>query len=158
MRQGGGRHACFTHCGRGIVAGPSQIEARIRVLGRALRIDTHVARDVLTPRCWTGSHLPCLLMAFDVEASRQGGAQFSEPHVACNGLSLALRFTRIRRDTAPFHGEGRRSNLKLARDIMTPDPACCSPNTTLDEVAKLMVQNNCGEIPIVDASDPPTGV
>jgi CBS domain-containing protein len=49
-------------------------------------------------------------------------------------------------------------NSKLARDIMTPDPACCSPSTTLDEVAKLMVQNDCGEIPIVDASDRPIGV
>lgn len=47
---------------------------------------------------------------------------------------------------------------KLARDLMTPDPACCSVNATLDEVAKLMVQNDCGEIPIVDASDRPIGV
>lgn len=47
---------------------------------------------------------------------------------------------------------------KQARDVMTPDPACCSPNTTLDQVAKLMVQNDCGEIPIVDAADQPIGV
>ena len=47
---------------------------------------------------------------------------------------------------------------KLARDVMTPDPACCSPNTTLDLVAKMMVQNNCGEIPIVDTSNRPVGV
>lgn len=47
---------------------------------------------------------------------------------------------------------------KLARDIMTANPACCTVNTTLDEVAKLMVQNDCGEIPVVDASDQPIGV
>ena len=47
---------------------------------------------------------------------------------------------------------------KLARDVMTPDPACCSPSTTLDQVAKMMVQNNCGEIPIVDTSSQPIGV
>lgn len=47
---------------------------------------------------------------------------------------------------------------KLARDVMTPDPACCSPAATLDQVAQLMVQNNCGEIPIVDTSDRPVGV
>jgi CBS domain-containing protein len=41
---------------------------------------------------------------------------------------------------------------------MTPDPACCSPSTTLDQVAKMMVQNNCGEIPIVDRSSRPIGV
>jgi len=47
---------------------------------------------------------------------------------------------------------------KLARDIMTPDPACCSPNTTLDQLAKMMVQNDCGEIPIVDVANRPIGV
>jgi CBS domain-containing protein len=47
---------------------------------------------------------------------------------------------------------------KLARELMTPDPACCSPTATLDEVAQLMIQNDCGEIPIVDASDRPIGV
>jgi len=41
---------------------------------------------------------------------------------------------------------------------MTPNPACCSPNTTLDQVAKLMVQNNCGEIPILDSAKHPVGV
>jgi len=47
---------------------------------------------------------------------------------------------------------------KVARDVMTPDPACCSPTTTLDQVAKMMVQNNCGEIPIIDHLDRPIGV
>ena len=46
----------------------------------------------------------------------------------------------------------------LARDIMTPDPACCTPHTTLDEVAKLMAHNDCGEIPVIDTSDQPIGV
>ena len=47
---------------------------------------------------------------------------------------------------------------KLARDVMTPNPACCGPHATLDEVAKLMVANDCGEIPVVDASEQPIGV
>ena len=47
---------------------------------------------------------------------------------------------------------------KLARDVMTPNPACCGPNATLDEVAKLMVANDCGEIPVVDATEQPIGV
>lgn len=47
---------------------------------------------------------------------------------------------------------------KLARDVMTPDPACCTPNTTLNEVARLMVKNDCGEIPIVDAAKQLIGV
>lgn len=47
---------------------------------------------------------------------------------------------------------------KRARDVMTPDPACCSPTTTLDLVAKMMVLNDCGEIPVIDAADRPIGV
>ena len=47
---------------------------------------------------------------------------------------------------------------KTARDLMTPDPACCTPHTTLDEVAKMMRQNDCGEIPVVDPAERPIGV
>ena len=47
---------------------------------------------------------------------------------------------------------------RRARDVMTPDPACCTASTSVDEIAKLMVQNNCGEIPIVDAADHVVGV
>jgi CBS domain-containing protein len=46
----------------------------------------------------------------------------------------------------------------LARHFMTPDPACCRPHTTLDLVAKMMVQNDCGEIPVLDVTDRPIGV
>src|SRR5262249_4610477 len=47
---------------------------------------------------------------------------------------------------------------KRARDVMTPDPACCSPHTSIDQAAKMMIQNNCGEIPIVDAGNRLLGV
>ena len=47
---------------------------------------------------------------------------------------------------------------KFASDVMTPDPACCTPNTPLDEVARLMAQNDCGEIPVVDPADQIVGV
>jgi CBS domain-containing protein len=46
----------------------------------------------------------------------------------------------------------------LARDVMTPDPACCSPNATLENVAQMMVHNDCGEIPVVDPTGHPVGV
>ena len=46
----------------------------------------------------------------------------------------------------------------LARDFMTADPACCRPHTTLDQVAKMMVQHDCGEIPVLDLTDHPIGV
>jgi len=35
------------------------------------------------------------------------------------------------------------------REIMTPNPACCTAETPLDQVARMMVDNDCGEIPIV---------
>jgi CBS domain-containing protein len=41
---------------------------------------------------------------------------------------------------------------------MTPSPACCTPTTTLDQVAKMMAQNDCGEIPVVDVEDQLVGV
>ena len=47
---------------------------------------------------------------------------------------------------------------KLARDVMTPDPVCCRPHTSIDEVARLMVDGDFGEIPVIDAADHPIGV
>jgi CBS domain-containing protein len=41
---------------------------------------------------------------------------------------------------------------------MTPNPACCTPTTTLDQIAKMMIQNDCGEIPVVDTKDCIIGV
>ena len=35
------------------------------------------------------------------------------------------------------------------REIMTPNPACCPADTSMQEVAQMMVDNDCGEIPIV---------
>lgn len=45
-----------------------------------------------------------------------------------------------------------------AQDLMTPDPACCRPHTTLDEVAQLMQAHDCGEIPVIDAGERVIGV
>ena len=47
---------------------------------------------------------------------------------------------------------------KRARDVMTPSPACCTATTALDQVAKMMIQNDCGEIPVVDMNDRIIGV
>jgi CBS domain-containing protein len=47
---------------------------------------------------------------------------------------------------------------KHARDVMTPNPVRCTVNTTLDDVAKLMAQHECGEIPVVDVADRVIGV
>lgn len=39
------------------------------------------------------------------------------------------------------------------KDVMTADPACCTPETSLTDVANLMVENDCGEIPVLDSED-----
>jgi CBS domain-containing protein len=39
----------------------------------------------------------------------------------------------------------------LVKEIMTPNPFCCTADTSLEEVAKAMVEHDCGEIPIVSS-------
>lgn len=36
------------------------------------------------------------------------------------------------------------------KDIMTPDPACCTPQDSLEQAVKLMIDFDCGEIPVVE--------
>ena len=47
---------------------------------------------------------------------------------------------------------------RLARQVMTENPACCTPDTPLDLVAKLMREHDCGEIPVIDPAEQPIGV
>ena len=47
--------------------------------------------------------------------------------------------------------------MKLS-EVMTSRPACCTPDTPLQEVAHLMVAHDCGEIPVCDAKGQPVGV
>ena len=44
--------------------------------------------------------------------------------------------------------------------IMTRDPACCTPDTTLSEVARMMADCDCGQIPVLESSSSrrPVGV
>lgn len=39
------------------------------------------------------------------------------------------------------------------KEIMTENPACCTGSTNLQEVAKMMVDNDCGCIPVVENED-----
>jgi len=38
-------------------------------------------------------------------------------------------------------------------EVMSIEPACCTASTTLEDVAKMMVECDCGEIPVVDADE-----
>ena len=33
-------------------------------------------------------------------------------------------------------------------DVMTKNPACCLPDTALPDAAQMMVEHNCGAIPV----------
>lgn len=39
------------------------------------------------------------------------------------------------------------------KDVMTADPACCISESALQEVAQMMVDHDCGEIPVVDSKE-----
>lgn len=39
--------------------------------------------------------------------------------------------------------------MKCVDEIMTKNPACCTPDMGIVEVAELMLKNDCGEIPVV---------
>jgi CBS domain-containing protein len=49
---------------------------------------------------------------------------------------------------------------KQVKDVMTENPAVCTPDTSLQDVARLMVDHDCGCIPVVDgkATTKPVGV
>ncbi|HKA38055.1 MAG TPA: CBS domain-containing protein [Thermoanaerobaculia bacterium] len=38
-----------------------------------------------------------------------------------------------------------------AKDLMTPNPACCTPDTSLREVASMFVDHDCGAVPVVES-------
>ncbi len=46
------------------------------------------------------------------------------------------------------------------KEVMTADPACCTPEDGLRDVAQLMIDHDCGEIPVVEnkESNLPIGV
>src|SRR5205809_7463033 len=38
---------------------------------------------------------------------------------------------------------------------MTTNPACCTPQNSVEEAAQMMVKHDCGEIPVVESKDNP---
>jgi len=38
-------------------------------------------------------------------------------------------------------------------EVMSIEPACCTSSTSLEDVAKMMIECDCGEIPVVDSED-----
>jgi CBS domain-containing protein len=61
------------------------------------------------------------------------------------------------RNAGSTRGNGLRRGRHV-RDIMARDAACCSSDTALRRVAELMVEHDCGEIPVCDEARKPIGV
>ena len=40
-------------------------------------------------------------------------------------------------------------------EVMTREPACCTPETGLREIAQMMVEYDCGQIPLVTSTSDP---
>lgn len=38
-------------------------------------------------------------------------------------------------------------------EIMTSNPICCTPDTTLKDAARMMAENDCGQIPVCDSKE-----
>lgn len=43
------------------------------------------------------------------------------------------------------------------QEIMTANPTCCGPETSLQEVAKMMADEDCGCLPVVDENNKAVG-
>lgn len=55
-----------------------------------------------------------------------------------------------KRQQKSIENKGRRFKKMKVNEIMTANPACCTPDTNLQEVAKMMVDNDCGAIPVCE--------
>src|SRR5688572_7207475 len=44
----------------------------------------------------------------------------------------------------------QRGGTMRVADIMTPEPACCTPDSTAGEAATLMKDHDCGSIPVIE--------
>jgi CBS domain-containing protein len=53
----------------------------------------------------------------------------------------------VSHEAMPTH---RGTDAMTVATVMTACPACCTPSSSLTEVARLMVDNDCGEIPVVE--------
>jgi CBS domain-containing protein len=52
----------------------------------------------------------------------------------------------------------KETDMSNVTSVMTANPACCTATTPLRDVARMMIDNDCGQIPVVDAQGMPLGV
>ncbi|MCC2669838.1 MAG: hypothetical protein K0Q72_2309 [Armatimonadetes bacterium] len=45
--------------------------------------------------------------------------------------------------------------IRCVRELMTANPTCCTPETSITEAAGLMLSQNCGALPVVESEQEP---
>ena len=45
-----------------------------------------------------------------------------------------------------------KTNMQV-KEIMTENPTCCTPETSVHQVTRIMVENDCGSVPVVDGDE-----
>ncbi len=44
------------------------------------------------------------------------------------------------------------------QEIMTRDPACCGPNSTIQDAARIMADKSVGSVPVLNDAGEPVGI
>src|SRR4051794_41186240 len=66
--------------------------------------------------------------------------------------SIARRGTPGGAPSGERHSGGEEDAMQV-REFMTGDPICCTRETGLPEVARMMVEHDCGAIPVVESRE-----
>lgn len=48
--------------------------------------------------------------------------------------------------------------MNSVKEIMTSDPVCCTADTTIGDCARMMCENDVGELPVVESNENPVPV
>jgi CBS domain-containing protein len=93
----------------------------------------------------------------DAEAQKDLIRSEGEGFSVMYGSQKKKHVNSIKQSQAEKKKGGRNMRIK---DIMTYDPVCCTADTNLRDVARMMLDYDCGEIPVVNnsASLRPVGV
>src|SRR5207248_1367148 len=49
--------------------------------------------------------------------------------------------------------ERRSKQMESIQDVMTRNPSCCTPQDTVQAAARIMVENDCGIVPVVESQE-----
>jgi CBS domain-containing protein len=100
-----------------------------------------------------------------VSAGRDASAETNDPNYSAQRVHRAApRDAGVSRMDTSGRGGGQGAthspNPRLVRDVMTADVEVCNPDTDLYYVARMMMERDCGAIPVVESTDSmrPVGV